>query len=388
MTNYIIVYVVVWGLVCISMWAGPVAKKYLFLTQVVILALFVALKFETGYDWPVYEAHYLQVSTGDIFNLNFEFGYEILVRVFSFLGFEFHQFIAVVSVVEILLIASAVRFFFPKYCLWIMALMYAIPDFYLIPSFSLVRQGLAVSLFFYGVRCYVGNRKLLPWLVFGLAISFHYSVIGALFFLLLAFKVKISKNVFAILFTVACSLYLLSIDVVRSLVESLVLYLDPKYLIYLQRDVYNASLLYRGMYAAVSLFAFVLLYVSWDRRIFVGERFSSSESSIHRLAMLGVLIPLVVYGFPTFSTRYQYFFCIFTLGVSLTALEFFNARDKLIVFVITCLLACVPFYRFLVSPLSIVYIPYQSQIFYDESNSTGQQRTDDLLNQLDVLWSK
>lgn len=111
-------------------------------------------------------------------------------------------------------------------------------------------------------------------------------------------------------------------------------------------------------------------------------------AAIYRLAMLGVLIPLVVYGFPTFSTRYQYFFCFFTLGVGLSVLGLFKARDRLIVMVATCLISYIPFYRFLTNPLSIVYIPYQSQFFYDKQNSTGQQRTDDLLNQLDILWSK
>nr|WP_236648027.1 EpsG family protein [Pseudomonas sp. BRG-100] len=289
---------------------------------------------------------------------------------------------------EIMLLAAAIRFFFPKYSLLVIAIIYSIPDFYLIPYFSLVRQGLAASLFFYGVRCYVGNQKFLAWIIFGIAVSLHYSVVGALFFLVLAFNIKVGKNIFLIFFALAVSFYLSSIDVVRSIAEYLVVYLDPKYMIYLDRDVYNASLLYRGVYASVSTIVFIFVYMSWGRQDLESTSSLRWSSSIHRLAMFGILIPLVVYGFPTFSTRYQFFFCIFTVGVCLAFLARFNVRDRLLALMMTCLLAYIPFYRFLSSPLSIVYIPYQSQLFFDKSNSTGQQRTDDLLNQLDVLWSK
>ncbi|WPN99854.1 EpsG family protein [Pseudomonas sp. MUP55] len=387
MFDYNLVYLAVWGLAFISILVRNLKVDYLYVMQISILTLFLALKFETGYDWPVYEAHFFNVSAGESFNLNFEIGYELLVHMFSAMGFKFHQFIAIVSILEVILVAAAVRFFFPNYRLWVMAIIFAIPDFYLIPYFSLVRQGLAASLFFYGVRYYAENKRFLSWLIFGLAVSLHYSVVGALILFSLAFKIKLSKNVFLTLFALSVFFYLSSIDVVRSFVEQIVVYLDPKYMIYLDRDVYNASMLYRGVYACVSAIIFALIYMSWRRQDFESSDPKLSPS-IHRLAMFGILIPLVVYGFPTFSTRYQFFFCIFTVGISFTSLARFNARDRFAVLMVTCFLAYIPFYRFLSNPLSIVYIPYQSQIFFDKSNSTGQQRTDDLLNQLDVLWSK
>ena len=376
------------GLAFISMLTERDQEKYIFYMQVLILALFLALKFETGYDWPVYEAHFLQVSAGGEFYLAFEVGYEFLVLIFSYMGFEFHQFVGFINIIGILLIASSVRYFFPKYSIWLMALLYALPDFYLIPSFSLVRQALAASLFLYGLRCFAGNRHIFAWGLFALAISMHYSVVGALFLLLLILRVKLSRNVFAVFFVAALTLYLLSIDIVRSFAEILIHIFNPKYMIYLDKDVYNASMIYRVVYATVSTLVFGLIYISWGKRLIDDQHFERWGAAIYRLAMLGVLIPLVVYGFPTFSTRYQYFFCFFTLGVGLSVLGLFKARDRLIVMVATCLISYIPFYRFLTNPLSIVYIPYQSQFFYDKQNSTGQQRTDDLLNQLDILWSK
>lgn len=70
MTEYNIVYFVVWSLAFLSMVVVPRQRDYLFYAQVTILALFVALKYETGYDWPVYQAHYLQTSLGDEFYID------------------------------------------------------------------------------------------------------------------------------------------------------------------------------------------------------------------------------------------------------------------------------------------------------------------------------
>jgi len=388
MIEYNLIYAGVWGLALLSMVVGSFWKRYLFGGQVAVLSLFVALKFETGYDWPVYEMHYLLASMGGSFNLRFEVGYELLVLFFSSIGLGFYQFVGLLNIVEMILVASVVRYFFPKYSLLLLAIFYAIPDFYLIPSFSLVRQCLAASLFLYGVRWYVEGRRVVAWLMFGIAVSFHYSVMGALFFGILAFWVKLNKNTLLVFFVLALSLYMFSIDVARLLVTWAVSYIDPKYMIYLERDVYNASLLYRSVYAISSVFAFACIYVVWSRRSFADEKIARLAPSLFRLAMMGVLIPLLVFGFPTISTRYQYFFSVFTVGICLLALELFKPRDRLVIALVACAVAYVPFYRFLVSPLSVVYVPYQSQIFYNKSNSTGQQRTNDLLNQLDTLWSK
>lgn len=134
MIDYNIVYVAVWGLAILSLMVRPAWGSYIFFAQVAILSLFVALKFETGYDWPVYESHFLQVAAGDVYSLDFEVGYELLVRFFSWLGFGFHQFVAVLNIVEMVLISLSVRYFFPKYCIFLMAIIFAVPDFYLIPG--------------------------------------------------------------------------------------------------------------------------------------------------------------------------------------------------------------------------------------------------------------
>lgn len=128
MTQYNIVYVVVWLLAILSLRKDNLPSAWLFFLQVTLLALFVGLKFQTGYDWPIYEAHYAAVQSGEAFYLDFEFGYEWLVQFSTSIGLAFEQFSAVISILEVSFIAFAARRFFPRYCLVVMAIMYSVPD--------------------------------------------------------------------------------------------------------------------------------------------------------------------------------------------------------------------------------------------------------------------
>ncbi|WP_247255396.1 EpsG family protein [Pseudomonas moorei] len=390
MTQYNLVYFVVWLLAILSLKRNNHSSLWLYCFQALVLALFVGLKFQTGYDWPIYEAHYAAVQGGEEFYLDFEFGYELLVQFFTSIGLTFEQFSAVISMLEVAFIAFAVRRFFPRYCLIVLAVMYSVPDFYLIPTFSLLRQGLAVSIFLIGVYKFFSAKKIAGAVFFAIACSLHYSVVGGVLLLALLYIFPLNRRAFLLVFVASLALYVSSFDIIRGFVEILLVYVNPKYMIYLDRDVFNASFAYRAAFSVISLVFFVCIYGAWLK----GESFSvvgvdeRGDLRIYRLAMLGLLIPLIIFGFPTLSTRYQFFFAIFLVGCALEALQYLTYASRIVVVLLIAAIAYLPFYRFLSSPLSIVYVPYQSQLFYDHKNSTGQDRTNDLLNQLDVLWSK
>lgn len=389
MIEYIYVYFFVWSFALFSLVTNGKIKNLFFVIQTLILAIFLAARFETGYDWPVYESHFLTVASGERFHLRFEIGYELIVYFFAKLNFEFHHFLAIISFFEIFIIASSIRFFFPKYYVLVVAVLYSFPDFFLIPFFSLIRQGLTVSLFFYGVKFLMKKRSFLAGFLFLLAFSIHYSLFGALLFLVLVFRFSVGKKSLIVFFLISGCAYLFSIDVARSLISFFVEYFDPKYLLYMDRDTYNASFAYRLVYITVSFIVFLCIYFSWRKRHSVINIFEDCFNiKIYGLAFLGLFIPLILYSFPTISTRYQLFFSIFTVGVCLSVLDFLKPRDRLLLAALVCILMYLPFYRFLKNPLSITYIPYQSQFEYDKKNSTGQQRTNDLLDQLNELWSE
>lgn len=387
MLEYNIVYFFVWVLALLS-YDKNLNYEFLFRIQSLIIIFFSALRFQTGYDWPVYEEHYNSVSAGADFNLKFEFGYEYIVRIFSFLGVNFQLFSFIIGFVQVVFIVKSIKVFFPKNSIIILAVMYSLSDFYLIPVFSLMRQGMAVSLFFFGLACYFHNRNKLAYVFFILAISFHYSTIFILLIIFLLFNIQFKRRDYLFFFAISIVTYLFSLDVFGWVLSVFLPILGEKYTIYLNRDVYNASVIYRVCYSIAMTFFFYGIYWSYqndDNRINSERMFSRK---IYALAFMGVIIPLALYAFPTVSTRFQYFFSIFTIGICLQAYAIFKKTNHLLITLILAIVFYVPFYRFLVDPLSLVYIPYQSQIFYNEVNSTGKVRTAELLNKLYYLWSK
>ncbi|MCI0994211.1 EpsG family protein [Pseudomonas corrugata] len=388
MMQYNIIYALIWMLALLSLKKTTFPSVVIYAFQVTLLSLFVGLKFQTGYDWPIYESHYNAIRSGEEFYLDFEFGYEWLVHASAFLDLPFEHFSALVSIIEVVFISIVVRNVFPRHCLLVLAVMYSIPDFYLIPTFSLIRQGLAVSIFLLGVNKFLSERRSLAFLLFVIAASIHYSVLGGVLLLLLIYWFPISRATFLIVFLISVALYLSSVDLIRGAVEILIVYVNPKYMIYLDRDVFNASFAYRAAYVLVSVVVFSSIYLAWGNSGAQNNINQLASPVLYRLAFAGLLIPLIIFGFPTLSTRYQYFFAVFLIGAAMNILLCLNFRSRLVAVFVIAVVAYLPFYRFLSSPLSIVYIPYQSQLFYDERNSTGQERTNNLLNQLDELWSK
>ncbi|WP_434557973.1 EpsG family protein [Pseudomonas sp. Z5-35] len=388
MMQYNVIYALIWMLALLSLKRTTSPSTAIYALQVALLSLFAGLKFQTGYDWPIYESHYNAIRSGEEFYLRFEFGYEWLVHISSFLDLTFEHFSTFISIIEIVFISTVVRNFFPKHCLLVLAVMYSVPDFYLIPTFSLLRQGLAVSIFLLGVHKFLSGRGGLAFALFVVAASIHYSVLGGVLLVLLVYWLPLSRTTFLIVFLASMALYLTSMDVVRAGVEILMVYVNPKYMIYLDRDVFNASFAYRAAYTLVSIVIFSSIYLAWGSRGAQSHTDQLATPMLYRLAFVGLLIPLIIFGFPTLSTRYQYFFAVFLIGAAMNTLLRLNYTSRLLTVFAIAIVAYLPFYRFLSSPLSIVYIPYQSQMFYDVHNSTGQERTSNLLNQLDELWSK
>lgn len=187
------------------------------------------------------------------------------------------------------------------------------------------------------------------------------------------------------LLVVSVLLYIFSLDLIRPLVEGVSLIAGEKYQLYLTRDAFNASLGYRLVSAFITILLFCFIYV---QSCYLSSIGAWRDYNVGKLALTGLLIPLVFFSFPTIATRYFYFFSVFIVSAALFVLDRFTLRDRFIITSFVALIMFASLYRFLSSPLSIVYVPYQSWVFFDEGNSTGQLRTNQLLQILDGLWSR
>ncbi|AST80553.1 TPA: EpsG family protein [Citrobacter farmeri] len=379
MVIYNVMYIFLWGMAVLS-YSKDVRINKIFSVQVLILLLFTALRFQTGYDWPVYQSYYNSPESSAI---SFEIGFVTLVYLFNFLGLNFNAFVFFVSVVQVILIAKVVKYFFPRQCVLILAIMFSLADFYLIPMFALMRQGLAVSIFLYGLMLYDKGCFTKAKILFVVSVLFHMSSIIIIASTYLIIKIKFSKKTLLAIFVLSLLAYLFAFDLIGYIISLILPYIGQKYEMYMQRDTYNASGFYRVAFSMVSVFACFLVYKYGSLNSLVLK-----NNNILKYALLAVIFPLLFYAYPTISTRYQYFYAIFMIGLGLTLLDYVKSNNLLIVILMMALLFYVPFYRFLTNPLSIVFVPYQNMITYDESNSTGTARTDELMSQLYQLWNK
>ena len=110
MVIYNVMYIFLWGMAVLS-YSKDVRINKIFSVQVLILLLFTALRFQTGYDWPVYQSYYNSPESSAI---SFEIGFVTLVYLFNFLGLNFNAFVFFVSVVQVILIAKVVKYFFSE----------------------------------------------------------------------------------------------------------------------------------------------------------------------------------------------------------------------------------------------------------------------------------
>lgn len=377
MTIYNFIYFLVW-LISIFSYSKGFNNEVLYRIQTLLLLFFSAVRFQTGYDWPVYQDYYYSINP-----IDFEVGFSLLVKLFNYVGLGFNSFVFFSSVVQVLLITRAIRYFFPKHGVLILAIMYSISDFYLIPMFSLIRQSLAVSIFLYGMMLYHKGFNNKAKVFFLVSCLFHLSTIPAILITYAFYKTTINRRIFLVVFIISLIAYLTSINLIGLFIKVILPYIGNKYEIYTQRDTYNASNLYRTVFGGVSCLVFLLVYRYGEPKFFK----KGDHNTVFVCALFAVIIPLLFYSYPTISTRYQYFYSIFMIGVCLNAFCYIKQTQKLMVLILLCFLFYIPFYRFLTNPLSIVYVPYQNMITYDNSNSTGQERTEELISQLSQLWS-
>lgn len=381
MIEYFIVYALLWILAYLHAVKNNNTSNKIFWIQCIVLVIFSAFRFETGYDWPVYSLHY-NGEMGDT-GLVFEPGYQLLVFVFVSLGIPFKYFISFISAIMIVALMILTKRITPKYKEIAIAIAFSLPDFYLIPIFSVIRQSMSLLILMLGIMYFCDGRKKRGYFLIVLSFSFHYSTLIILSLVLLIRSINLSLKSYCIIFCVGLIGYLASIDFASLFLKSLVDLVIPGYGVYLSRDTFNASFLYR---IVTGILTVILAISAAKSRTYPNENWGGESSFSLNIALLSLLLPILLFNYPTFTSRFMFLGSFFILGLSLYYLHEVLRVKKIVTCMICSVLFLLPLYRFLSSPFSTPFIPYQSMFFYDESNSTGSDRTQDLLDMLDSLW--
>ncbi|MGC7840689.1 EpsG family protein [Pseudomonas wayambapalatensis] len=387
----------VYSLVFLAMWSGVLfiwvvgaentqCERFTYKALALILIVFSATRYETGYDWPAYKEFYL---FGDVLEGKYEFelGFRALANVFREIGSGFPFFQGVVSALQVFFTALFIRKFFGGLSLFALAVYYTIPDLYLINSFSLMRQGLALSLFLCGAIYYLNRRVFLAVIFFVAALMFHASSAFAIvaFFIVRFFGPAYGVAVVSVWGLALC--YMLGISVPSVVVSALVkLPYFEKYAIYGDLDTPSASVAYKLLFVALFLSLFIV--ACYRRRFLVrAGLYDSHEKMKFGLAYLAVCISFFFWAYPTFLSRFQAFFVFFLLAWVLQAFDFKRVINRFLLCIVVLGLSGALYAKFVMTNISMVYFPYQS-IFTEniESLSTGGERTDELYEELRWLW--
>lgn len=376
MTIYWLIFLIVWGCAGLSLSLGMIKAKILYRVQSFVLIAFASLKFETGYDWPVYKQHYEGNNS-----LPYEPGYEALVSVFNYIGLEFKYYWGFIGAGIALGFLHLVKLYCNRHRVIVIAALFSFPDFFIIPSFSIVRQAISIIFFLYFLYFFPKN-KLIAIILAAIAAVFHVGIVF-IFILAFAFNFLLNGNPIRIWFCFVFGgiLYLFPLGISDIFVKYLIVQTMSGFSIYFERDTFAASFVYRVAYLLSSFFIIYLMLAA--RQGFPRDKFSLLKFNI---GISGLLIPIWISDFPTFSTRYFGMTGIFICSHAYMGI-LYKFRTKIgFFYLLSVLISSMVFYRFFSNPFSIPFVPYQDLLFYDENNSTGIERTEELINILHSLW--
>ena len=386
---YTLMLVAVWA-AAVWAWvlrrAAPGAEQLLFMGLALLLMVFSATRYQTGYDWPAYEEFYVQ---GDNLSGKYEFepGFRWLVELFRYWRLDFTTFQFVLSAAQVLFTALFIRKFFQGLALLALAVYYTVPDLYLINAFSLMRQGLALSLFLCGAAYFFERKPWLTCLFFASAMLFHISSAFAIGVFLVIRCIGVSPMVAVPVVGALAASYLANINILGGLIQLAATWPPlQKYAIYQGLDTPSASILYKLLF--VTLFLTLFYLACYRRRMQLREgEYTQAQAFNFALACAAVSISLVFWAYPTFLSRFQAFFIFFLLGYTWPVFDFSKSLNRGLLCCVIFGVCAALYAKFVLTHISIVYFPYQSLFQRDiELRSTGSERVDELHKELQRLW--
>lgn len=381
MSEYFLVYICIWALALTHSLMQADTNDRIFKIQGIILVALAALRFETGYDWPVYGAHYRKDALGDAFV--FEPGYELLVSFFVHAGVNFNHYLSIISIFMIVVMMYIFKKIIPEHKEIALAVAFSVPEFFLIPVFSVIRQTISLLILLLGyVVLKNGQRRSGLVLIFS-SFLFHYSTVFIFFIVILFRRLNLNDRAYWRIFAGSSLFYIIGFDAFGYLLKFIVELIIPAYGYYVGKDTFNASFMYRVVVVIASAIIFKLVMSSrmqTDGEAGVRSLFGKNS------ALLSLLLPILVFNFPTLTSRFLFFGAFFIATYSLRGLTSRLHLTRTLICTVLSLMLVLPFYRFLSSPFSLPYVPYQSMLSYDERTSTGGERTQELLDMLDSLW--
>ncbi|WP_323665718.1 EpsG family protein [Pectobacterium punjabense] len=134
---------------------------------IIAMSLFRA---NVGFDWDNYETIYQ--GNSDYFFVN-EPAFYSLINICRAVGFTFPIFVSLCSLITLFFYYRGIKYFFPSINEFSLSLSYFVLTYCYFEHFNIIRQGIAISIFFYAWTFIEKRNFLLYTGAIFLAVSFH-----------------------------------------------------------------------------------------------------------------------------------------------------------------------------------------------------------------------
>lgn len=366
---YLTFYIVITICVVLSKrWKGD----FLYFFVCFVIVAFSAFRYETGFDWPIYDKY----ISGQIGTIYFPF-FELLKYLFNLLELDKKFFYFFISILGNSLLLIAASQYFRQYR-FIFVLFYVLwSDFYLIHSFSILRQFICLAFILFAFSRKINGKKFGVYLLLAM-LTHHSALLYFMFSWSLGWLSKLKFSLAWLLYVLFSMLFFFNISIVNVFAKFTLTMVDSEYFLQYMNDTFNASIPLK-LVIIVSL-GFILNFAM--------KSFEASQIKIeeYSFCLIYIFISLIFYSFPTITTRIGFFFIFPVIKVVVLYLQRVVFLQRLLVKLVLVLILSFSNYRFYSSPLNITYFPYQTWLMEDDvQNSTGLERTQKVYDQLNEL---
>jgi hypothetical protein len=354
----------------------------------VMFILVAGLRYETGVDWRVYTSMFedtppineISDPLGRVLIFSsIDYGYCIFISVVKSIHGSIQAVFFIISLIGSIFVYKSVKIYSDGR---IMSMLLYFSLLFFILDMSGLRQGFALSIFFYSLQ-YVYKRKFWPYLVLLLlAGSFHWSayLLIPLYFLI---SKRFSNLVLTCIFLISLSIFMLKIGWLQFVFVHIFSGFSNEFIaskIFTYTDTYESG---RGFSA--NTIASIIFYVStfilclYYRLNLEGK--NKYFNMFLNIYMCQVVSYFALYEFIEMADRLRLYFLIANL-ILLPSMVFVFISLKERVLIYTYLIAfaffsCKPYV--LNEQVTIAYHPYQNFIIYNlfDLKSTGAERLDE-----------
>ncbi len=235
--NFILLWATFFGYLYQKSQSVSRQRLFIFLSFIIPF-LFLALRYDIGQDYQNYVAYFHRIASGEL--ILKEPSYLLINKIIAKFGLDVQWLFVIFGFIFMFFAYKSI----PKE-VFAVGLFIFISTIYLLDGFSLIRQGVAVAMMFYGIR-YVIEQKFLKYFILSLiAMSFH-TLSGFIF--LISYPIIIRQYNRWLLLGILSAIYLIVVktDIIFNIM-SFTVSLFPKYSWYLNSEYMEGEALTSGL---------------------------------------------------------------------------------------------------------------------------------------------